>query len=473
MTDLTPRVPQFRPLLWEDGVELLQEAWQDLMPQASLYIAGGAVRDAYWHRPIKDLDLTTDGDPIRLGRKLADRLRGDLFIMDAERGVVRIWADVRGRRWQIDVTRFRGASLLEDLQGRDFTINALAVDARGDLSMLIDPIEGERDAHQRVLRACGAQSIADDPIRALRAVRQSLAFNLRIEPQTLAQIRRNGSRLNQTSAERVRDEFFALLSGDRVASGLRLAQTLGLLLAISPLLASEGQAWQQTLLALEKLEHILLAISPRRTDSTAAAFDLGMLVIQLDRYRAKLNQHLEQRYANERPHRALLMLACLCHALPETEVEALADSLRLSNAEKRVVVLAVTHWRQANDLSVEPLSLHRFWYPLETQGIDSLLLGLALYLAQQGLELRQNDWLAQVERVLEAMKAYFERYEEIVRPTVWFNGTQLMEALGLKQGRALGRLLEAIREAQVQGQILEADGVLDWARDWLRRCSDQ
>jgi len=471
VTDLTPRTPQFRPLLWEDEMEILQEAWRELLPQSGLYLVGGAVRDAYWHRPVKDLDLATDGDPIRLGRKLTDRLRGDLFIMDAERGVVRVWADVGGKRWQIDVTRFRGASLLEDLQGRDFTVNALAVDARGDLSLLIDPLGGERDAHQRLLRACSPQSIADDPIRALRAVRQSLAFNLRIEPQTLAQIRRDGPRLNQTSAERVRDEFFALLSGDKVASALRLSQALGLLTAVSSLWSAGDASWQQTLLALEKLEAILLAISPRRTDSTAAAFDLGTLVIQLDRYRAKLNQHLDQRYANERPHRALLMLACLSHHLSGPQLEVLTDDLRLSNAEKRVVVLVVAHWRQANALRPEPLSLHRFWYPLEAQGIDCLLLGLALYLAQRGLELHQHDWLAQVERVLLALTAYFERYETIVRPPVWFNGTQLMQALGLPQGRLLGRLLEAIREAQVQGQILGADGVLAWARDWLNQQS--
>lgn len=471
MVDLTPRAPHFRPLLWDDEIEILQEAWRELLPQASLYLVGGAVRDAYWHRPVKDLDLATDGDPIRLGRKLADRLRGDLFIMDAERGVVRVWVNVRDKRWQVDVTRFRGANLLEDLQGRDFTINALAVDARGDLSLLIDPLGGEHDAHQRTLRACGPQSIADDPIRALRAVRQSLVFNLRIESQTLAQIRRDGPRLNQTSAERVRDEFFALLNGDKVASALRLSQTLGLLSAISPLWSSEELTWQRTLLALEKLEQILLAISPRRTDSTAAAFDLGTLIIQLDRYRARLNDHLGQHYANDRSHRALLMLACLCHALPKPQVEALADDLRLSSAEKKVVALAATHWQQANALSAEPLSLHRFWYPLEAQGIDALLLGLSLYLAQQGLELRQNDWLAQVERVLEALQAYFERHEEVVRPVVWFNGTQLMEALGLQQGRSLGRLLQAIREAQVQGQILGMDDVLDWARDWLSRHS--
>jgi len=471
VTDLSAHTPRFRPLIWEDEVGALQEAWQGILPQTSLYLVGGAVRDAYWHRPVKDLDLATDGDPIKLGRKLADRLRGDVFIMDAERGVVRVWADLGGKRWQIDVTRFRGADLLADLRGRDFTINALAVDGRGDLGLLIDPLDGEADAHQRLLRACTPHAIADDPIRALRAVRQSLAFHLRIEPQTLAQIRRDGPRLNATSAERVRDEFFALLGGDKVASALRLAEALGLLGAVSALWPGEAQAWQKTLLALEKLEHIMLAISPRRTDATAASFDMGTLIIQLDRYRARLNQHLDQRYPNERSHRALLLLACLGHALSAAQLESLADDLRLSNAEKRILLLSATSWQAANALSADALDLHRFWYGLEAQGLDALLLGAALYLAQQGRDLHQKDWLAQVERILNAMSAYFERYDVVVRPPTWWNGTQLMAALNLPAGRLLGQLLDAIREAQVQGQILGADGVLDWARAWLEQRS--
>ena len=56
---------------------------------------------------------------------------------------------------------------------------------------------------------------------------------------------------------------------------------------------------------------ILAAISSRRTDNTAAAFDLGMLIIQLDRYRGALQNHLEQVYGNGRTRAELLVLAAL------------------------------------------------------------------------------------------------------------------------------------------------------------------
>ncbi|NOG48892.1 MAG: hypothetical protein HND48_05120 [Chloroflexi bacterium] len=60
---------------------------------------------------------------------------------------------------------------------------------------------------------------------------------------------------------------------------------------------------------IERLDHILTAISPQRSDNTAAAFGLGAFVVSLDRFRAVLQSHVSAHWANERPHRALLMIA--------------------------------------------------------------------------------------------------------------------------------------------------------------------
>ncbi len=109
--DLTPRTPK-HPLIWADIVLDLEDLLADTsMP---IYIVGGAVRDAYLHRPLKDIDIVTPGDAMALARKIANRLRGDFFPLDAERGVGRALIDVEGARLTIDVARFRGADLLED-----------------------------------------------------------------------------------------------------------------------------------------------------------------------------------------------------------------------------------------------------------------------------------------------------------------------------------------------------------------------
>src|SRR5690606_23960871 len=111
-----------------------------------------------------------------------------------------------------DVASLRGPDLLADLSDRDFTLNAMAVDLNGDLGMLIDPLGGENDSIGRMIRQCGPDSLPSDPLRALRAVRQSVQLGARIEKETLAAGRSVVPRLRDVSPERVRDEFFRILA---------------------------------------------------------------------------------------------------------------------------------------------------------------------------------------------------------------------------------------------------------------------
>src|SRR5690606_18615762 len=181
----------------------IQDKLLELNLNVSLYIIGGAVRDAFLHFPVKDIDLATPTDSIKTARKIANAFNGDMFVMDMERGIARVLIDTDECKLTLDISAFRGDDLLEDIVGRDFTINAMAVDMLGDLQLLIDPLNGETDAMQKVIRRCSPVSIADDPIRALRAVRQSTHLKFRIEPETLKDIHLYGAKLLETSPERV------------------------------------------------------------------------------------------------------------------------------------------------------------------------------------------------------------------------------------------------------------------------------
>jgi poly(A) polymerase len=485
MADLMPRAPQRRPLLWPDVVLDLQDVLLDLdLPP--LYIVGGAVRDALLHRPVKDLDLATAGPAIQVARRITNALNGDIFVMDQQREVARVFVTLPNQppeqgRITLDIARFREASLLGDLQERDFTVNAMAVDLLGDLSQLIDPLQGEPDMNAKILRRCAPHAIASDPIRALRAVRQSVQLKMRIEPSTLQDVRAQGARLNEASLERVRDEFFNLLALDNVAGALRIADKLGLLAAILPDLpqikGADDDSWQRKLLTVEKMRRLLDGISYRRTDNTAAVFDLGTLVMQLDRYRAQLNAHTGHMWPSERKHEALLILGTLLHAMQATDmtqVQAVsartADQLRLSNPEKqRLLVMTVNHRLVIEQATRQALEQHRFWYQLDEAGIDAVLLALASYLGQVGTEIQQKAWLMMVENARALLEAYFDRYEQIVRPQPYLTGKDLMTQFGLSAGPIIGDLLTHLREEQATGAITSRDDAMNAVRAYLDR----
>lgn len=480
MNDLTPHKPATRNLWWADNILDMQEVLLTLDFEDPLYIIGGAVRSAFLHFPVKDIDLATPTQSIQVARKIANAFNGDIYVMDDERGVARVLLPTDDGQLTIDVASFRGDNLLDDIHGRDFTVNAMAVDLLGDLQLLIDPLDGETDATQKVIRRCTSESIKEDPIRALRAIRQSTQLKFRIEPETVKDVRQYGMNILETSPERIRDEFFKILGLKRAPVALKVLDALGFLKLILPELSSLDDeplpephvfnAWKQAIETVENVVGIVDTISYQRTDSTAASFAYGMVAMQLDLYRSELNAHLAKQYPDERKHGALLVLGALLHRVVDATqvVGAVADDLRLSNPEKKQLVAMLEQYQRAQTVDYnDPLAVHRFWYPIGEKGIDAILLGLADYLATYGNRLVQDDWLIQVERAVMLLFAFYKQQDEVISPAPFLNGNDLMTLLNLDGGRIIGELLTRLREGQVTGEITSKEDALSVARAYL------
>lgn len=478
----------------------LVSALLPILGASEAYLVGGAVRDALLRRPSHDLDLATPEDGRRLARRIADAFKGDYYPLDPERGVGRAMVSYEGAHYSVDVARFRGESLEDDLRGRDFTVNAIAAPLRGDLQRLIDPLNGVQDLFDKRLRRCTPDSIRDDPIRALRAIRQSLQFKLLIERETRADLRTYGVGIAHSSPERVRDEFMTMLGGAKPQAALRALDSLGLLSLIVPEIeAMRGveqsaphvyDVWEHSLNAVERMADVITTISPQRTDESAADSALGLIVYLLDVFRPRLQAHLDSPLPNGRSVRALLVLAALLHdcGKPSTRsldadgrihfyrhevvgaqlAEARAESLRLSNEESgRLAGCVRHHMRPMHLRNAESLSrraLYRFWKATSETGVDVCLLTLADYLAMVGTHLQVPEWLAHLQVVRALLDAYFNRRAEVVAPPPLIDGTTLMEALKLKPSRLVGQLLEQIVEAQATGEISTVEEALALAR---------
>ncbi|MDX1995699.1 MAG: HD domain-containing protein [bacterium] len=501
LSALTPRPPR-RPLVWPDAVLDLHDAFLGTWREP-LYIVGGAVRDAYQSRPVKDLDFATPGDAIAAARRVANYFNGDVYVMDAERGVARVFVETQQGKLALDFARFRADDLLADLTERDFTLNAIAVDFTGnDLNQIIDPLNGEQDLIEKVIRRCSPQSILHDPIRALRAVRQSAQLSARIEPETLKDIRAAAARVNETSPERVRDEFMKMLSLMRPIAGVRVADSLGLLQHILPeVTALHGMmqspphsydAWTHTMGVVERLRSLLNVINPKHSNETAAVFDLGVAVMLLVHHREALQAHLAGLWPNERSHEALLILAALLHDAGKAVTAAQdeqgrwhfpdharrgaqlaaerAAALRLSSDEKqRLYTVIDQHMHRIFWEPLTDLAIHRYWWALGQAGVDVCLLVLADYLGGVGYQLDQDAWLTLVQQVRRLLDAYYLDYERLVAPPPLLEGNGLMQALALKPGPVVGELLTLIREGQAAGEITTVEAALEAARTYLKQ----
>lgn len=167
------------------------------------YVVGGAVRDRLLGRPVLDLDVACR-DPERAARALGRQVGGVAFLLSDRHGAWRVTVD---GSLTVDFTLLRG-SIEEDLAGRDFSVNAIAVPLTGGEP--IDPFGGERDAERKVLRPVSGGIFRDDPLRLLRAVRLEDELGLRLEAAGEALVRRDAALVALPAGERILAELLRL-----------------------------------------------------------------------------------------------------------------------------------------------------------------------------------------------------------------------------------------------------------------------
>ncbi|MBZ0305825.1 MAG: hypothetical protein K8I82_07130, partial [Anaerolineae bacterium] len=404
----------------------------------------------------------------------ANVFRGNYYALDPERGVGRAIIEFRGDPWVIDVAALRG-DLESDLRDRDFTINALAVPlADEEMNVIYDPCGGIPDLQKKILRRCSPHAISHDPIRALRGIRQSLKYSVMLDPDTREDIRREGVKIVQASAERVRDEFFTLLGDPKPQSGLLLLEKMGLLPLIVPEVETLQQkgVWRFVLNSMEKLDGLLTVISPRRDDNIAANAGFGTFVYLLDRYRGLFQKHTAAEYADERTHRMILMFALVMLFSGETASDSAekaaerAKNLKLSNQEiKRIEdVILFHHLPDELQTPLDDRQIYRFWRKTGITGVDVCLLAVVNALAEKGVSLNIDEWTA----YLQNMARLFEGYESTMSLTPLVSGSDLIEQLGLERGPQIGELLEILREAQALGEFDTREAGLTLAKSFLK-----
>lgn len=197
------------------------------------YIVGGCVRDALLGREPNDWDITTSALPMDVKRIFVKTVDTGL-----QHGTVTVLAG--GKGYEVTTYRVDGVyedgrhpkavtftpSLREDLQRRDFTINAMAYREPG---VLVDLFGGQKDLADGVIRAVGdpVQRFSEDALRILRAIRFSAQLGYRIEDETLRAASELAVNLRKISAERIRVELEKTITSDHPAL-LRTAYEAGI-----------------------------------------------------------------------------------------------------------------------------------------------------------------------------------------------------------------------------------------------------
>ncbi|MCY3770482.1 MAG: hypothetical protein OXG98_00445 [Gemmatimonadetes bacterium] len=405
-----------------------------------IYVVGGSVRDAILGRRVRDLDLTLAEDGLRLGRMLADRLRCPFVPLDD--------ADRTGRimlrpRYTIDISSFKGDTLLEDLGRRDFTVNAMAVrlaDVLEGRPSIIDPLNGANDLASRRLQALSGQSFRDDPLRILRAYRLAGQFGLDITPETASWSTACSGGLRDVSGERLLYELALILgarnAADRVSAMIG-AGVFGVLFA--------GWTGPATAELDRRLE---------RTDRLMAR----------DAYLADhgLYSHLsgsDTKLAGDRSGHWILRFASLVlFFLPANgagpaldHIERTADRLKLSNRERRALhQLVFGSKRLLEGIASRKTSDEALCRIV--RGTKDETPGAALLALAHGTD-EASAAAGSVGPVVDRLLQLYSRHRTVRSRGLLLDGADIMEDRDIPEGPEIGRMLDRLENIQILHDI--------------------
>jgi tRNA nucleotidyltransferase/poly(A) polymerase len=453
-----------------------------LLKKPGAFVVGGAVRDRLLARVYSDIDVIVPENPAALSKKIAAATGGSAFALDEERGIHRITMTDGST---LDIAREQGGSLENDLDRRDFTINALAVpaelwDTPRWKSAIVDRHDGRAHLRARRIVAVSKNIWKDDPLRLLRAFRVAAETGFAIAPETLKQIALHKSKIKKPAPERKRDELLRLFDVPDAHRLLVLMEESGLLDEIfppaKPLRATavkhygRGGVLKHTLDSVRCFEDIL------RDGSWFRGLN------------SKIRAYLDERVAGY-SRRAHCKWGLLLHDIgkPDTmsydetgrlrffehefvgekKIPAMAKRFRWSAAETTRYAGYVRHHMRPGNLAsqarVTDKAIHRFFRDLGDEAIAMLLISLGDHLTYLTPAQKKRRNSAHEKVTIKMVRRYYTARETVL-PAKIIDGNDVMNTLKIKPSPLIGALLKDVLEAQTEGVVKNKSDALAYLK---------
>ncbi|WP_438027576.1 CCA tRNA nucleotidyltransferase [Sorangium sp. So ce233] len=420
------------------------------------WIVGGCVRDLLRGEPAKDWDVATDARPdevVAAFRKVIPTGIQHGTVTVLVRGVPYEVTTLRGDGTYTDGRRPDRVEFVDDITAdlarRDFTMNAIALDPVD--GHLIDPFGGRKDLDANVIRAVGDpnERFAEDGLRVLRAARFAATLEGSIEPETERAM--GTARSHQTfrcvSAERVRDEWLKAMRARRPSVAFEIMRRTELLAITCPEMIESVGCEQNRWHAFDVWGHAMACLDACKPEPILR---VAALMHDIGKPRTRAFSDKTRDYTFYEHERVGAEMA-----------EPILARLRFSNDERARIVALIRHHLICYDETWTDAAVRR-WLRRVTPGLapDLYEIGVADALGK-GRDASED--IASIGRLRARVEAMLAAGAALSAKDLAVNGSVLMKELGIPPSKLVGEILERLvelvteePEANTPERLLEA-----------------
>ena len=436
--------------------KIISQAAQEL--NLECYVIGGFVRDILLDRNHKkDIDIVAVGSGIELALKVSELLSnkpkvqvfknyGTAMLRYKEMDIEFVGARKESYTHDSRNPLVENGTLKDDQERRDFTINAMAFSLNSvDFGDLVDPFNGVTDLENKLLKTPLDPDItySDDPLRMMRAIRFATQLNFEIESESLSSIAKNKDRINIISGERIVDELNKILSSEKPSIGfLHLFQT-GLLDLILPELTAlnnveevEGHTHKNNFYhTLEVVDNICPNTEDVWLRWAALLHDIGKAPTKKFNKKQGWTFHGHEFLGGKMVKKIFERL----HMPLNQKMKFVQKMVMMSS---RPIVIA--------EEIVTDSAVRRLVFDAG-EDVDSLMT-----LCKADITTKKPKKFQKYHKNFDIVKQKIVEVEEKDRVRVFqppISGEEIMQLFGLKPGREIGVLKEAVKEAILEGEI--------------------
>lgn len=430
----------------------------------SLFLVGGYLRDLFIGTPRRDYDFTLPKEASSNIAMIEETLHLHLFKLGKEEMNTTTYRLIK-EDMSIDLTFLQGETIEEDLQRRDFTMNAIAFSLKDETFHCVKG--GLEDIREKVIRPVSLRSIDQDPLRMLRAIRYACTLEgFTLEKGLKEEILLKKEKILGLPGERIKSELDQIFLSPRPGLGMKILYESHLLLTLFPELRGLETLGQNEHHHLNVLHHTLLMIEKISWACEWATRNHQKIFFtpedRLALYYAALFHDLGKRetYAKDEKGKVHFYYH---ETFSVQAAKKMMERLHFSNLMKHKILHLIKNHMRILNLSWETkeTALKRLVNQIGEQTPALVLLTLADKEASRGILSIQFDEVVEKNclRVLDLFKE-----KEIVHPPPLITGYDVM-ALGYSSGPRVGQILNFIRQRQVEGEIQNREEALKILRE--------